>query len=66
MSIRKKLRTIFLCAALELGVLAGVPMRPEEIRALMNQMNQPTVAHVLPSEDERGNDGSDDPPPRLP
>ena len=61
MSIKKRLRTILLCAALEIGVLAGVPMRPEEIRALMHQMNQPTIAHVLPSEDERGNDPPDGP-----
>lgn len=59
MSIKKRLRTIFLCAALEVGVLAGLPMRPEEIRALMHQINQPTLAHVLPSEDERGNDPPD-------
>jgi hypothetical protein len=54
--MKEKLRTIFLCAALEVGVLAGVPMRPEEIRGLMNQMNQPQLAHVLPSDDESGND----------
>jgi len=58
-SFKKRLRAILLCAALELGVLSGVPMRPEEIRALMNQMNQPKLAHVLPSDDESGND---DPP----
>ena len=56
MSLKKKLRTMFLCAALELGVLSGVPMRPEEIRALMHQMNQPKLAHVLPSDEESGND----------
>jgi hypothetical protein len=56
-SFKKKLRTMFLCVALELGVLSGVPMRPEEIRALMNQMNQPKLAHVLPSDEEGGNDG---------
>jgi len=55
-SLKKRLRTIFLCAALELGVLSGVPMRPEEIRALMNQINQPKVAHVLPSDDQDGDD----------
>ena len=60
MSIKKRLRTIFLCAALEVGVLAGVPMRPEEIRALMHQINQPKLAHVLPSEDDRGNEPPDD------
>jgi hypothetical protein len=37
-SFKKRLRTIFLCAALKLGLLIGVPMPPEEVRALMNQM----------------------------
>ena len=50
-----------MCAALELGVLSGVPMRPEEIRSLMKQINQPTLAHVLPTEDQRG----DDPPTNV-
>jgi hypothetical protein len=46
------------CAALEFGVLIGAPMRPDEIQDLMHQMNQPTLAHVLRSEDDAG----DDPP----
>jgi hypothetical protein len=50
--LNERLRTIVLCAALEVGVLSGVPMRPEEIRALMNQMNRPKLAHVLPSGEE--------------
>jgi hypothetical protein len=50
----RKLRTIFVCAFLQVGVLAGVPMRPEQIRELMQQMNAPTITHVLPSEDESG------------
>jgi hypothetical protein len=58
--LKKKLRTILLCAALELGVVSGVPMRPHEIRALMHQMNQPTLAHVLPGDDEEGNGPPDD------
>jgi hypothetical protein len=36
----------------EMGVLIGVPMRPDEIQELMNQMNQPKLAHVLPSDEE--------------
>ena len=59
MSFKRRLRTILMCAALELGVLSGVPMRPDEIRALMHQSNQPKVAHVLPADEE----GGDDPPP---
>ena len=53
-SIKARLRTILLCATLELGVLSGVPMRPEEIRALMHQLNQPKVAHVLPNAEQDG------------
>ncbi len=49
MTLKKRLRMIFLCAALELGVLSGVPMRPEEVRALLNQINQPKLAHTLPA-----------------
>ena len=54
MSLKQRLRTLLVCAVLELGVLTGAPMRPDEIRELMNQINQPKVAHVLRSEDESG------------
>jgi hypothetical protein len=57
-SLVKRLRVLFVCAVLETGVLVGVPMRPEEIQGVMRLMNQAVVAHVLPSEDDEG----DDPP----
>jgi hypothetical protein len=60
MSLKTRLRTIFVCAALELGVLSGVPMRPEEIRALMHQISQPTLAHVLPTDEQNGDDDPGD------
>jgi len=56
--LRRKLRLLFVCAALEWGVLVGALMRPEEIEELMHQINQPAVAHVLPVESDQG----DDPP----
>ena len=56
MSLRQRLRVLVACAALEVGVLMGVPMRPDEIQSLMQQMNQPVLAHLLPSEDETGDD----------
>jgi hypothetical protein len=56
-SLIKRLRTVLLCLALEVGVLSGVPMRPEQIRELLNQLNQPKLAHVLPGEEDSG-DGS--------
>ena len=48
-----RLSRLFACLFLELGALAGVPMRPEQIAELMQQMNQPKLAHVLPDECER-------------
>ena len=54
MSLVKRLRTVFVCLALELGVLTGVPMRPEQIRELLNQLNQPKLAHTLPGEEDSG------------
>jgi hypothetical protein len=55
-SLKEKLRILLACSVLELGVLMGAPMRPDEIKELMHQMNQPTIAHVLPSEEEAGDD----------
>jgi hypothetical protein len=57
MSFSSRLRVLLVCLALEAGVLSGVPMRPREIQELLQQMNQPTLAHVLRTEDECG-DGS--------
>ncbi len=56
-----RLRVALVCVVLEMGVLSGVPMRPDEIQELMHQMNQPKMAHVLPSENDEG----DDEPPDL-
>ena len=56
MSLASRLRVVFVCAALQLGVFSGVPMRPEQIQELMHQMNQPTLAHVLPTDEESGDD----------
>jgi hypothetical protein len=53
---RERLRTVLLCCALQMGVIAGVPMRPEQIRELMQTMNVPKVVHVLPAEGDSGDD----------
>jgi len=55
MSIRRRLRTILVCAVLEWSALIGMPMRPEEIVDLMQTMNTPRVVHTIPDED-----GTDD------
>jgi hypothetical protein len=52
--ISSRLRSILLCAVLEFGALAGVPMPPERIRELLDVMHRPKLAHVLPAEDAPG------------
>ena len=46
MSLASRLRVLVVCVGLEMGVLSGVPMRPDEIQDLMHQMNQPNVARA--------------------
>jgi hypothetical protein len=53
-SLRKRLRTLLICVVLEFGVLSGVPMQARELEELMRQMQQPKMAHVLPSEEDDG------------
>ena len=50
MSFNERLWILFGCV-LELGVLMGAPMWPDQIKELMNQMNQATLIYVLPSKD---------------
>ena len=54
MSIRDRLRTILCCAVLELGVVMGIPMRPEQNHDLMRDMNAPKIARTTPDEREDG------------
>ena len=51
-SFRARVRSDLLCAVLQMGVLSGVQMPPEKIRALLHAMNQPMVVHVLRDEDD--------------
>ena len=62
MSLKARLRVVLACLTLLGGVCIGVPMRPSEIEDLMRGMNQPKIAHVLPKEDDEGDD-MDDPEP---
>ena len=61
MSLASRLRVLVVCVGLEMGVLSGVPMRPDEIQDLMHQMNQPKVARQLPIEDDTGDDLESEP-----
>ena len=59
MSLARRLRVLFLCGTLQLGVLVGVPMRPDEIQELMNQISQPKLAHMLPTDEDDGDGRAD-------
>lgn len=50
-AIAGRLRTILCCVVLQVGALVGVPMRPEQIRDLMQALNQPQLAQTNPEED---------------
>jgi hypothetical protein len=52
----KKLRVLLVCLTLQVGVVFGVPMRPDEVQELMHQMSQPKVAHVLRNESDNGDE----------
>ncbi len=56
MSLRQKTRKLALIGLISLGLLAGAPMRPEEIEEMLYRFSQPKVAHVLRQEDEDGED----------
>jgi hypothetical protein len=64
---RSRWRSLFLCIVLEVGLMAGVPMRPDEIARLMRMMAGPRVEQSDPDDAARG-DGDDrkGPSPRLP
>ena len=57
MSLKSRLRTLLCCAVLQVGAFTGVPMRPDEIEALMHSLNVPKLAWVLPDKTDDG-DGS--------
>lgn len=62
MSIKYRLRTLFLCLPLLLGAFSGMPMRPEEIEELMHNRNQQKIVVTVDDESENG----DDTLPKLP
>ena len=59
-AVPARLRTLLVCTVLEFGALIGMPMRPDEIARLMQTMNQPAIAHVLPDENAKGDGNLDE------
>ena len=54
MSIKQRLRSVFLCLILCGALSMGAPMRPDEIEELMSALNQPKIARALPDESDEG------------
>lgn len=51
---RSRFRFLFLCLVLEFGVMAGVPMRPEELTRLLRWLSQPRLEMTNPEEADKG------------
>jgi hypothetical protein len=55
-SIKNLLRTLAICLPLMVGIIGGVPMKPEEIEELMHNLNQPKITVTIPGESENGDE----------
>jgi len=51
---RSRFRSLFLGLVLEFGVLAGVPMRPEELTQLLRWLSMPRIEITNPDEADQG------------
>jgi hypothetical protein len=54
--INRRLRALLCCLALQAGTIAGVPMRPEQIRDLLHTLNNPKVAQTDPEHKPAGDE----------
>jgi hypothetical protein len=45
---------VLVCFGLEIGALTGVPMRPDEIQALMDTLAKPKLARTNPDRSDEG------------
>ena len=51
---RPRWRQLFLCLVLEFGLMAGVPMRPDEIARLMRSLAGPRTEQTDPDDAAKG------------
>lgn len=52
MSLKKSLGKLFVFAFLQMSVLAGAPMTPEDVEKLMQVMHRTKVVHILRTEND--------------
>lgn len=58
MSLRRsRFRTLFLCVVLEFGLMAGIPMRPDEVARLMRWLAGPRIEQGDPDDAAKGDGG---------
>jgi len=50
----KSWRQLLLCAVLQFGALAGVPMPPEEVARLMRSLAKPVACRTSPDDSDDG------------
>lgn len=62
---RSRFRSLFLCVVLEVGLMAGVPMRPDEIARLLRMMAGPRAEQVTPDDAAKGDGQADRQRPRT-
>lgn len=51
---RSRLRSLFLCMVLEFGLMAGIPMRPDDIARLMRWLAGPRIEQASPDDAAKG------------
>ena len=51
---RSRFRSLFLCVVLEVGLMAGIPMRPDEIARLMRWLSGPRSEQTDPDHASKG------------
>ncbi len=56
MSFKHRVRKVVVCLVLGMGMVSGMPMRPDEIEELMHTMNQPKVVNTKPDGGESGDE----------
>ncbi len=51
MSFKKIMARILVCAILQLGVMSGAPISPEEIEKVMNIMHRTKIEYIVKQDD---------------
>jgi hypothetical protein len=49
-----RFRTLFLCLTLELGLLVGIPIRPEDVARMVRRLALPGTEQTDPDDAEKG------------